>query len=376
MIEAYDIALLHERAELTDKIQDRVGRVIKSGVYLFGPEEKQFENDFSHATGVSHCIAVGTGTDAIKIALLAAGVGPGDEVLVPAITFVATWIAVSSIGAVPVPVGSDDDHEENTIGTFLMGPVSCARAVTDSTKAIIPVHLYGHAADVAGISAIAEQYGLALIEDCAQAHGLDTGDVRSSRLVRAYSFYPTKNLGAVGDAGAIVTNDPEIAERAAMFRNYGGKTKEDIRLVGFNSRMGEIQAAALNTKLHLIPEWNRRRRKIAHRYTESLFGQIDVSVPTVDSSATPVWHHFPVRSLQKKRLRELLHARGVGSGEHYPKAIGTMPLYRQNWGSHPTTVAAQRIMDTTFTLPIGPYLTESEQNYVIHALIESSKEAR
>lgn len=374
MIQAYDVALSHERAELTGKIRDRVGRVIDSGVYLFGPEESQFESDFRDATGANHCIAVGSGTDAIRIALLAAKIGPGDEVLVPAVTFVATWLAVSSIGAVPVPVGSDYDHDGSTIDAFLMGPAACARAITESTKAIIPVHLYGHAADMFGLTALAERHDLALVEDCAQAHGLNTGDVRSSRLIRAYSFYPTKNLGAIGDAGAIVTNDPEIAERAAMFRNYGGKTKDDIRMVGFNSRMGEIQAAALNAKLHLVPEWNRRRRAIAHRYTEALIGQTQVSVPTVGPRATPVWHHFAVRSRQKTRLRELLSARGVGSGEHYPRAIATMPLYRESWGSHPTTADAQRLMDTTFTIPMGPYLTEAEQSYVIHSLIESSKE--
>lgn len=374
MIQAYDVALLHERSGLTEAIQDRVKQVVESGVYLHGPEEERFESTFRDSTGAAYCVAVGSGTDALRIALLAAGIVRDDEVLVPAITFAATWLAVSTIGATPVPVGSDDDHAGDTINSFLMGPEACERAITSKTKALLPVHLFGHAVDMERLSAIAQQYDLKIIEDCAQAHGLETGDIASPELIRAYSFYPTKNLGALGDAGAIVTNDPAVHDRASILRNYGGASKDAIEVAGFNSRMGEIQAAALNVKLPYVSEWNRRRAEIATRYTVAFTGRVNLSVPFVDPRARPVWHHFAVRAPHKRTLRRLVSARGVGTGEHYPRAIGAMPLYRPSWGSHPTTVSAQRLLDTTFTLPIGPYLTGAEQDHVVQALIDNSEE--
>ncbi|MDO5619156.1 DegT/DnrJ/EryC1/StrS family aminotransferase [Kocuria sp.] len=374
MIPMFDAGVLHDRLGVTPALRQRALKVIESGVFLNGPEEREFEERFATEIGAKYCITVGSGTDALKLALIAAGVGPGDEVLVPAITFVATWLAVNSVGATPVPVGSDGDTEEYTISSYLMGVIACEEACTPRTRAVVPVHLFGHSVDIRPLRELAERKGLRVIEDCAQSHGLVTEEEGHPDLLRAYSFYPTKNLGAMGDGGAIVTNDARVRETVQKLRQYGGRDKNNIEMHGENSRLGELQAAALNVKLPHLQSWNTRRAAIARRYSEALKNLDGLSAPRADTPGVPVWHHFPVTTQHKPLVRGCLHSRGVQTGEHYPRAVGAMPFYAGRWRLHQTTRLAQQLLDSTFTLPVGPYLNGTEIDEVIKALTATSHE--
>lgn len=348
--------------ELREEIDQAVGRVLAGGWYILGSEVEAFEREFAEYLGVKHCIGVGNGLDALHLALKARGLGPGDEVLVPSNTYIATWLAVSYCGATPVPIEPDE-------ATYNLDPARLEAAITPRTKAIVPVHLYGQSADMALIMALAERYGLWVLEDAAQAHGATYRGQPTGGLGHAagWSFYPGKNLGAFGDAGAITTNDDQLAEQVRMLRNYGSKVKYYNEVAGFNSRLDEIQAAVLRVKLKHLDEWNRRRQEIAAFYLQNLAGT-GLTMPTVPATNEHVWHLFVVRSPRRDALQKHLQAAGIGTVIHYPVPPHLQKAYQEldlPEGSFPISEALHR---EVLSLPMGPHLTEAQAAAVVKAV--------
>src|SRR6266446_8341815 len=265
-------------------------RVMESGWYILGQEVEAFENEFAAYCGAKHCVGVGNGLDALILILRSYEIGPDTEVIVPANTYIATWLAVSYVGATPVPVEPD-------LQTYNLDPGRIEDAITSQTRAIIPVHLYGQPAEMEAIREIALRHGLKIIEDAAQAHGGAYGGKRAGNLgdAAAFSFYPSKNLGAFGDAGAVVTNDDDIADRVRVLRNYGSRRKDYNEVKGINSRLDPLQAGFLRVKLKHLEEWNGRRRNVAQQYLEALNGCPDVILPGAARDAEPAWHLFVLR---------------------------------------------------------------------------------
>ena len=348
--------------ELAEAIDAATRRVLSSGQYILGTEVDHFERAFADHVGARHCIGVANGLDAITLALAALGVGPGDEVIVPAATFVATWLAVSRVGATPVPASVDD-------ATLTLDPTTVESVITDRTRAIIPVHLYGHPADLDPISAVAHDYGLVVIDDAAHAHGaLYRGrTIGHLATATAFSFYPTKNLGALGDAGGVTTDDDGVAMRARMLGNYGTREKYCSELLGWNSRLDPLQAAILGVKLNRLDEWNGRRRRVAARYMEAL-GRLDwLRLPHEAPWGTHIYHLFVVRTPQRDKLAAHLAARSIVTGVHYP-----VPPYRQQaYCDLPAPAGADQldaIHDELLSLPIGPHLSEAQIDHVISSV--------
>jgi dTDP-4-amino-4,6-dideoxygalactose transaminase len=336
--------------ELKPQLDAAILRSLDSGWYIGGAEVEAFEAAYAAYVGAAHCIGVGNGLDALHLALKAFGVGPGDEVIVPSNTYIATWLAVSYTGAKPIPVEPD-------LRTYNINPNLIKAAITPQTKAIIPVHLYGQPADLDPILDIARDHRLWVLEDAAQAHGARYKGKRIGAHgdAVAWSFYPGKNLGAMGDAGAVTTSNAEVAERVRMLRNYGSKVKYVNEMVGYNSRLDPIQAAVLRVRLEVLEEWNARRREIAACYLRELRGT-DLVLPFVPDWAEPVWHLFVVRTPERDRLQKHLEASGIGTLIHYP-----IPPHRQQAyadlampeGSLPVSEAIHR---EVLSLPIGPHL--------------------
>jgi dTDP-4-amino-4,6-dideoxygalactose transaminase len=336
--------------ELKDEIDAAVARVLASGWYIQGEECDAFERAFADYTGAAHCMGVANGLDALHLALRAMGVGPGDEVIVPSHTFVATWLAVSQCGAIPVAVEPDP-------ATFNMDPARIEAAITPRTKVILPVHLYGQPADLDPILAIARRHGLRVLEDAAQAHGARYKGRRIGAHgdAVAWSFYPGKNLGALGDGGALTTDDPALADRVRMLRNYGSREKYVHEEQGFNSRLDALQAAVLRAKLPYLDAWNERRRAAADRYAQLLAG-CGLQLPFVPEWAEPVWHLYVARHPRRDALQAGLAQQGVGTLIHYP----TPPHLQQAYagmglraGAHPI---AERMARDVISLPMGPQL--------------------
>jgi dTDP-4-amino-4,6-dideoxygalactose transaminase len=348
--------------ELKPELDAAVSRVLSSGWYLLGAEIQAFEQEFAAYTGSRHCIGVANGLDALSLSLRARGIGPGDEVLVPSNTYIATWLAVTMTGAIPVPV-------EPVEATFNIDPNRLEAAITAQTKAIIAVHLYGQAADMDPILEVAKRHGLFVLEDAAQAHGATYRGRQAGNLGHAagWSFYPGKNLGAFGDAGAITTNDDDLAEKVRVLRNYGSKVKYVNEVQGINSRLDELQAAILRVKLQKLNEWNERRRQVAHVYFEGLRGT-GLSLPFVPDWAAPAWHIFAVRHPERDRLREALEREGVGTLIHYP-----IPPHRQkaysslNMTQHNLPIS-EVIHREELSLPIGPHLTLKDATRVVEVI--------
>src|SRR3989442_4318968 len=276
--------------ELKDQFDAAYRRITESGQFILGSEVESFESDFAAYCGAGHCIGVGKGLDALHLIVRALVVGRGDEVLVPANTYIATWLEVSHAGATPVPIEPDER-------TYNIDPSRIEAAITKHTRAIIAVHLYGQPADMDPINEIASHYGLKVIEDAAQAHGARYKEKRVGVLgdVAGFSFYPGKNLGAWGDAGAIVTNDDTLAQRVRVLSNYGSEVKYYNERKGFNSRLDEFQAAVLRIKLVKLDEWNERRKRSAEEYLQALKRSCDLTLPYMPNWADPVWHLFVVR---------------------------------------------------------------------------------
>jgi dTDP-4-amino-4,6-dideoxygalactose transaminase len=349
--------------ELKEELDEAYRRVMESGQYIMGQECRSFEEEMARFCGVSHCVGVGNGLDALQLILRGFGIGLGDEVIVPANTYIATWLAVSSIGATPVPAEPDER-------TFNVDPNRIEDAITPKTKAIVAVHLYGQPSDIDLLKEGANHHSLKVIEDAAQAHGATYKGVRVGALGDAagFSFYPSKNLGAFGDAGAVTTNDPALAERIRVIRNYGSKVKYENEVKGINSRLDELQAAFLRVKLVRLDDWNERRRKVANRYFNGLKDLPDLLLPGVPAWAEPVWHQFVVQHTRRDALREYLAERGISTMIHYPipphlsEAYSNLGLKR---GSYPIT---EGIAAKALSLPIGPHLKQSEQDFVVSSI--------
>ena len=337
-------------------------RVIDSGWFIMGDEVASFERSYADYCRTRHCIGVANGLDALTLALRAMGVGPGSEVIVPANTYIATWLAVSHVGAIPVPVEPDER-------TYNIDPARIEDAVTPRTKAVLPVHLYGQSADLDPIRAIAARHGLQILEDGAQAHGalyrgqrLGTGDS-----VVAWSFYPGKNLGALGDGGSVTCGDHALAERIAVLRNYGSRVKYHNEVIGYNSRLDEIQAAFLAVKLTSLDDENERRRAIAVRYCAGL-ASAGIALPFVPDWAEPVWHVFVIRHPDRDAFAARLRAEGIHTVVHYPVPPHLQPAYASlglSAGDFPLT---EIIHQQVISLPIGPTMSNEDVDRVIHTV--------
>jgi dTDP-4-amino-4,6-dideoxygalactose transaminase len=338
-------------------------RVLESGWYILGQETARFESAFAAYCGSSAAIGVANGLDAIFLALKAAGIGPGDEVIVPSNTFIATWLAVSHCGATPVPV-------EPLAATFNLDPARIAAAITPRTRAIIPVHLYGQPADMDPIMALAAQHGLTVVEDAAQAHGARYRGRVTGQLghAAAFSFYPGKNLGALGDGGAVTTSDAALAERIRTFRNYGSKVKYYNEVPGYNSRLDELQAALLAVKLPQLDAGNAQRRAIAALYQRELAGIAGLTLPHVPDWAEPVWHLYVVRHARRDALAQALAERGIGTIVHYPVPPHLQPAYAELGYKEGDFPLAEAIHREVLSLPIGPTMTLQQAAEVAAAI--------
>src|SRR6266511_254100 len=349
--------------ELKDEFDTAWHRVMDSGWYLLGSELESFEQEYAAYCGAKHCVGVGSGLDALHLGLRAWEIGRGDEVIVPAHTFIATWLAVTFAGAAPVPV--DPDRK-----TLNLDPERVAAAITPRTRAIIPVHLYGQPADMEPINAIAEKHGLKVLEDAAQAQGAryKGRGVGSLGHAAAHSFYPSKNLGAYSDAGAVTTDDAALADKLRTLRNYGSTLKYYHERIGINSRLDELQAAFLRVKLAKLNEWNARRQTVAHYYLNRLQRLPELVLPFVPAEIDPVWHLFVVRHPRRDELRRHLAGAGIGSLIHYPVPPHLSEAYSDlghRRGSYPIAEEQSR---TVLSLPIGPHLNREAQDHVIAAI--------
>jgi len=355
--------------ELKGELDAAMQRVAASGNYILGREVAAFESEFAAYCEAAHCVGVGNGLEALHLILRAMEFGPGDEVIVPANTYIATWLAVSYAGATPVPVEPDEK-------TYNIDPSRIEDAITPRTKAVIPVHLYGQPADMDPINELAGKYGLAVIEDAAQAHG---GRYKGRRVgslgdAAGFSFYPGKNLGALGDGGAIVTSDEALAGRLRVLRNYGSQEKYFNERKGFNSRLDEIQAAMLRIKLRKLNEWNERRKMLASRYQQTLEGVPDLTLPFVPAYADPVWHLFAVRHPERDRLQKFLADAGVGTIIHYPLPAHLQDAYAELGFSAGSFPRAEGMAGTLLSLPMGPHLSAEQADHVISQLAAFSSE--
>ena len=351
--------------ELREELMSAFERVLDSGWYILGQEVAAFEKEFADYCKAAHCIGVGNGLEALHLILRAYGIGPGDEVIVPANTYIATWLAVSYAGAKPVPVEPDPR-------TYNIDPTRIEAAITKKTRALLPVHLYGQPANMDPINAIADHHGLKVIEDAAQAHGARYRERRVGSLGDAagFSFYPGKNLGALGDGGAVVTNDATLAEQVRKLRNYGSRVKYHNEMKGFNSRLDELQAALLRVKLAVLEAWNARRQDVAARYRDALADSV-LGLQYVPEWAEPVWHLFVVRHPSRDELQQKLLKAGISSMIHYPIPPHLQPAYAEvdsGSGTFPITEAIHR---EVLSLPMGPHLELEQQKYIISILLNN-----
>jgi dTDP-4-amino-4,6-dideoxygalactose transaminase len=348
--------------ELKPEIDAAVSRVLESGWYILGPEVEAFEAEWAAYCDAKHAVGVANGLDALTLALRALDIGPGDEVIVPSNTYIATWLAVSSVGATPVPVEPD-------VATHNINPALIEAAITSRTRALLPVHLYGQPADMDPILDIASHHGLRVIEDAAQAHGARYKGQRIGAHgdIACWSFYPGKNLGAIGDAGAITTNDTALAERVALLRNYGSRQKYVNEEAGVNSRLDPIQAAVLRVKLEVLDEWTERRRAVASAYTKGL-AQSDVILPHVPDWADPAWHLYVVRTSDRDALQDRLTEAGIGTLVHYPIPPHMQKAYADMQILPDAFPLARDLAREVLSLPMGPQLGLDQVHDTIVAL--------
>ncbi len=347
------------------EIDAAVHRVLDSGWFILGKEVEAFEPEWATYCGTQYAIGVGNGTDAIMLALCALGVGAGDEVITTAMTAAYTGFAVQNLGATPVFV--DIDPATANIDAALI-----EAAITPRTKVIVPVHLYGQAADLAPIMAIAARHGISVVEDAAQAHGAmyDGKRVGSIGALGCFSFYPSKNLGAAGDGGAVITNDPQLAERVQMLRDGGQKGRYNHLIPGYNTRLDEMQAAILRVKLRYLDDWNASRRRLAHRYEELMAG-CGVELPAERDGASPeghVWHLYAVRHRERDALAAYLKERGIGTGIHYPKALYEQPAFASLGIAPGACPVSERQGRDELSLPLFPELSDDDVAYVAAAV--------
>lgn len=349
-------------AQVRTEVLEALANVANSGGYILGPQVAAFEDAFAAAHKVKHCIGLNTGTSALHLALIAAGVGSGDEVITVPMTFVATSWAISYCGATPVFVDVDP-------ATYTMDASQVAAKITRRTKAIMPVHLYGQPADLSALRAIAQQHGIPLIEDAAQAHlaTYEGRPVGNFGFAAGFSFYPGKNLGACGEGGAVVTNDDKAATRMRALRDHAQTQRYVHAEIGFNYRMDAMQGAVLAIKMKHIARWTARRRELAERYLTILDG-LPIDLPTVRPNCDPVWHLFVVLHPERDRIRTELEARGIQTGLHYPIPVHLQPAYRSLGHEAGDFPVSERIGRECFTLPLFPEMTEEQQDAVAEAL--------
>ncbi len=353
---------------LQEELDAAYRAVMDSGYYIGGSALAGFETDYAAWCGARHCIGVGNGLEALVLPLRARGIGPGDEVIVPANTFIATWLAVAQTGATIVPV----DADPATMNIDLDG---VERAVTPRTKAIMPVHLYGAPVPSARLRALAEAEGLFLLEDAAQAHGATDGDRKAGALGHAagFSFYPGKNLGAFGDGGAVVTDDDALADAVRMLGNYGAREKYHHETRGGNSRLDPLQAAVLSVKLKHLDAWNRRRQEIAAIYAEALSGLSGLTLPQTAPGTQPVWHLYVVRHPRRDALRAALDKAGVPAALHYPVPNHHSGAFRAELG-HLSFPVTEEICATCLSLPIGPHLSPDDAREIAGRVAQSLRD--
>lgn len=358
------VSFLPMENELEEDLKNAFNRVLSRSWYINGIEVESFENAFADYCGTDYCVGVGNGLDALTLSLKALGIGIGDEVIVPSNTYIATALAVTYAGATPVFVEPD-------IRTFNINPDLIEAAITANTKAIIPVHLYGQACDMDSIMEVAKKYGLKVIEDCAQAHGATYKGqmVGTFGDIACFSFYPGKNLGALGDAGAITTNDEALANKVRALGNYGSDYKYHHIYKGNNSRLDEMQAAFLSAKLPHLNRMNEDRRRIARRYTEGI-NNPKVITPYNLPTCVPVWHIYGIRCGERDALKKHLEKNGIGTNEHYPIPIHLQACYSDLNISKGCLPIAEDISATELSIPMYYGMTEEEIQYVIDTINE------
>ncbi len=362
------VDLATQSAHIKDEVLARIGRVIDKANYILGEEVAQFETEFAHYCGVEHCVGVANGTDAIHMALRALNIGPGDEVITAANSFAATALAIAYSGATPVLVDVCEDD-------FNIDPAMVEQAITANTKAIIPVHLYGQPARMDGILAIARRHGLKVIEDSAQSHGGELNATRCGAFgdIGCFSFYPGKNLGAFGDAGACVTRDAKLAEKLRLLRNYGQVVKNRHDLLGFNCRLDTVQACVLLTKMQYIEQWTVQRRQVAQWYHQELSGS-DLLLPIEREGARHVYHLFVIRHPQRDRLMQFLAERQISCGIHYPNPLPTAQPFSDARTLPEGTPTASRLSQEILSLPLYPEMTRQHVATVAEAVSEFSQQ--
>jgi dTDP-4-amino-4,6-dideoxygalactose transaminase len=349
--------------EIWDELEPALRRVHTAGHYILGPEVEAFEREFAAYCGVRNCVGVASGFDALQLVLRALDVGAGDEVIVPAYTAVPTWMAVSAVGAVPVGVDVDE-------ATWNLDAAKVDAAVDDRTKAIVAVHLFGQPAAMEKLSEIAGRHGLPLIEDAAQAHGasVDGRRVGGLGVAAAFSFYPTKNLGALGDGGAVTTDDDTLAETVRRLRMYGSSARDMSEVKGINSRLDEVQAAVLRVRLRHLDRWNERRRELAARYVAALGERL--AMPRPPAETDPVWHVFAVSHPARDAFRNTLAERGIGTLVHYFPLPHRTPAYRSDGWREGSLPIAERLAGRSLSLPLYPQLHDGDQEAVIAAVTD------
>ncbi len=355
--------LKRQYALLEKEINAALVRVAASGNYVLGPELKAFEDDFARYVGAKHAVGVGNGTDALRMALKALGVGPGDEVITVPFTFVATAEAIAELGAKPVFVDIDPK-------TFNMDPGLVERAITPRTKGILPVHLYGQVADTDALGRICEAHGLFMLEDAAQAAGSSRNGKRAGSIGTSaiFSFYPTKNLSAMGDGGMITTNDDKMAERLRFLRVHGSARKYEHSELGYNSRLDEMQAAVLRLRLPHLDAWNARRREIARRYDAGLAGLVET--PFVEPNCEHTYHQYTIIAERRDELAAFLHERGIGNAIHYPLPLHLQPAFSYLGYRPGDFPVSENMAKRVLSLPIFPELRDEEVQEVISAIKE------
>ena len=349
-------------SEISDELETALLNSTRSGRYIGGPEVEKFEEEFADYVGANYCISVGNGLDALVLSLMAANIKSGDEVIVPAHTFIATWLAVSKVGAKIIPVDVDPL-------TYNIDTGKIVASITEKTKAIVPVHLYGHPADLENLREIAKKFNLSVIEDAAQAHGAcyHGKKIGSHSETVCWSFYPGKNLGALGDGGAITTNDSEKAELLRLLRNYGSSEKYVHSILGVNTRLDPVQAAVLRVKLKYLEAWNQRRKIVAQTYLEQL-SELPIRLPYPEDGVEHAWHLFCIQTEGRDQLRTALYNNGVETLIHYP-----IPPYKQaayvNLGLNPQEFPiTDAISSTLISLPVCPAMAEYQIEFVVKTM--------
>jgi len=358
------VDLKAQHAALKEEVESAIMNVVADAAFVGGKYVAAFEEDFASYCGVSHAVGTSSGTSALQLALLAMGVGPGDEVITAANTFIATAEAISHTGARPVLV--DMDRE-----TYNISAAAVEEAITDKTKVLVPVHLYGQPADMDPILEIAKRRNLLVLEDAAQAQGARYKGRRCGSFghAAAFSFYPAKNLGAYGDAGAVVTNDAGYVESIRLYMNHGRRSAHDHAVIGFNERLDGLQAAVLNAKLSALDEWNGLRREAASRY-DSLLAGLDLETPKVLADAEHIYHLYVVRVKQRDDVRAALAAKDVATGIHYPVPVHLLDAYKELGYGRGSFPEAEGAADEIMSLPMFPHITEEQQQFVAACLEE------